>query len=220
VGCSIPVVLILILFGGALFFGYRMASQITDDSPENRSARARDVLGCEAIPEGYHPAITLSVPFLFEMTMLSDRPFEPTSKDKSPPFEEKGLIYVKSIRGNNEQKLRDFIDGKADPAELLGQGNIRIGKLEPIARGEVEGAGGILHWASNRGTMQAHGKNIDGLVSLVYVECKGDSRFRLAVWFGPDPNKDVEIAKADYAGTAASEGQIQAFMSQFSLCDR
>lgn len=219
VGCSIPVVLMIILFGGMVFFGYRVANQLKG-TPEQRGEQAKEVLGAKAIPEGYYPAISLSVPFLFEMTMLSDRQIDfVKDKDKGPAFDEKGLIYVKSIRGNNEKKLRDFIDGKADPSEMLGQGNVRLGRLEPIGRGEMEGAGGVLHWASNRGNLTAHGKNIDGLVDLIYVECKGDSKFRLAVWFGPDPHKGQDLATANYSGTPADESEIRGFMSQFSLCD-
>src|SRR6185436_17519625 len=103
VGCSIPVVILILLFGGTLFFGYRMAKQIAQDTPEQRAERAKDFLGATAIPDGYYPALSISVPFLFEMTMLSDRPFD-ALKDKNqhgPAFHERGLIYVKSIRGND-----------------------------------------------------------------------------------------------------------------------
>lgn len=218
-GCSIPVVLIIIFIGGTAIFGYRMAKQISSDTPEQRAERVKDVLGCREIPEGYFPAITISVPFLFQMAMLTDRPFDPKSKDHTVS-DEKGLIYVKSIRSKDERKLRDFIEGKADPSEMLGQGNIRLGKLTPVGRGSFEGAGGTLHWSSNVGNVQAHGNNINGLVNLVYVECPADSKFRLAVWYGPDPNAGKEPATPDYAGTLADESEIRAFMSQFSLCGR
>ena len=219
VGCSIPIVLIIVLIGGVGFFGYRVAKQMKSDTPEQRAERVMATLGCREIPEGYFPAVSLSVPFLFQMAMLSDRPFDPNEKDHTTS-KEKGLIYVKSIRGQNEKKVRDFIDGKADPSELLGQGNIRLGKLKPIGRGSFEGAGGTLHWVSNQGDLQAHGNNIDGLVSLVYVECPGDSKFRLAIWYGPDPNAGKESAPPSYAGTMADADEIRTFMSQFSLCGR
>ena len=222
IGCAIPVLLIAVLLGAAMFWGFRVAHDIKDATPEDRAVKAKQVLGCGEIPQGYYAMMTFSIPFVMEMVMLSDR--APDFKDpKSKPFDERGFIYVKSIQGRNGRDLQDVIDGKRDPSEVFRQGNIQLGDLRPIGRGEFKSGDMAVHWSANRGAVTAQGHPLAGLVTLFYVDCPGDEKGRIAVWFGPDPTAtSAEAAEptsfAGLEGTPADEAAIRAFVSPFSLC--
>lgn len=221
-GCLIPIVLVVILFGGAAFWGYRTVKHITTDTPEERAVRAKEILGCAAIPEGYYPVISLRVPFLAEFTMLGDRPVEFKKGHADHPVRERGFFYVNSIKGNRgEADLRKMIEGKADIGEMTSEGGLHVGHdLETIRRGEFPLGTGTVYYAANRGSVDAQGSPVKGIVTLFHVVCPGDQRTRVGAWFGPDPKPGEPIATADFTGSQADEAQIRSFLSNFSLCPR
>jgi hypothetical protein len=228
IGCAIPVLLIAILFGATLFWGWRMAKQVTTENPVERAERVKQVLGAQTIPEGYYPALSLSIPFLMDLAILGDRPVDFSAKDdtkegkeKRKPFDKQGFIFVNAIRGNRGRTIRDYIDGKADASEILQAGNVRLGDPEEIGRGSfplADDAGHTAHFITNRGTVMAEGQRVKGLATLLYFDC-GDKRFRLGIWFGPDPTAGGPIgAPAAYAGTQADESAIKEFVAHFAPC--
>ncbi len=223
IGCSIPLLLIAILLGATMFWGYRISKHIREDTPETRAEKVKQVLGCREIPEGYYATMTLSIPFIMDLAILSDRP--PDFKDekrKHRPFDKQGFIYVNAIRGRKGRSLKDYIEGKADAAELLEQGgNVRIGDREELGRGSFPLDGSTAYYVANRGSLTADRQPFRGLVTLVYFDCPGDSRFRMGIWFGPDPKAGQPAeSKVDYAGTQADQGTIREFVSQFAPCAR
>ncbi len=217
-GCSIPLLLIVILFGATAFWGWKLKKHIVDDTPDMRAERVKQVLGCREVPEGYHAMLTVSVPFLMDLAILSDRP--PDFKDKKrDPFDKQGFIYINAIRGKKGKSLRDYIEGKEDASDFFDQGNVRMGDREEIGRGSFPLEGATAYYVTNRGSLSAEGKAMRGLVSLIYFECPGDKRFRVGIWFGPDPRAGQPLGTpADYAGTHADEAEIREFVSPFAPC--
>jgi len=220
IGCSIPLLLIVILFGATAFWGWKLKRQIVDDTPDQRAARVKQILGCEEIPGGYHPILTVSVPFLMDLAILSDRPAD-FKEEHRDPFDKEGFIYVNAIRGRKGRSLRDYVEGKADSSEFFNQGNVQIGEREEIGRGSFPMDGATAYYVTNRGTLSAEGKAMKGLVSLIYFECPRDQRFRVGVWFGPDPRAGQPPGTpADYAGSHADEAKIREFVAPLAPCGR
>jgi hypothetical protein len=220
-GCLIPVVLIAVLIGGVAFVGYKTVKHVTADTPEEREASAKKILGTTTIPEGYYPQFTLSIPFIADFTLLGDHPFDPKA-DRRGALGERGFFYVNSIKGNDQgRQARDIVEGKADAKDvsnITGQGGLRVGALELIRRGSFPAGKGTVLYAANRGDVTSSNKPVKGLVTLFFVDCPSDKRTRFGTWFGPDPKADEPIAAADFSGTPADEGAIRAFLGNFSFC--
>ena len=222
VGCSIPVLLIVVLLGAVVFWGRSLQKHIESDTPEVRAEKVKQVLGCQEIPEGYHAMMTLSIPFLMDLAILSDKPpdFKNGKNRQAKPFDQRGFIYVKAIRGRKGKSVQDYINGEADSSEILGRGKIRAGDLEPIRRGSFPLGDMTVHYSANRGSLSAQGYPMKGIVTFVYLECPGDKRLRMGIWFGPESAADKPGQPPDYAGTPADESEIRSFLSHFSPCSR
>ena len=119
----------------------------------------------------------------------------------------------------DEQELRDYFEGKTDDPGVLRDNQINIDVDEIIGRGVITDEEAALMYVAQRGSLSTHGHSSEGLMSLVMVDCPGDSKMRMAIWFGPDPRTEgAEAEQADLTGTPADEAAIAGFMSHFNLC--
>lgn len=219
-GCLIPVILIVGLLGGVAFFGYRTVKNITGDTPEQRTERAKAILGCDQLPDGYFPQLTVSIPFIADFTMLGDKPFDPKSGSHPAPGE-RGFFYVNSIKGTEQgRQARDVVEGTGDPSEITAQSGLRFGALELIRRGSFAAGPGTVHYSANRGDLSSRNKPVTGLVTLFFVDCPTDKRTRFGTWFGPDPKAAEPVATADFSGTPADEAALREFLARFSFCPK
>lgn len=220
-GCVAAVVIAVVAVGGLGFFGVRKAQQLEQDlrDPDARRAKALEVLGTETLPEGYYPAVALSVPFLMDMAMLSDREAEPGVEPQ--PFGERGLVYLDVFSfGRQRDELRDFFDGKTTDPEVLRQQNIDIDLGEMIARGEAPHPQATVRWVAHEGDIGGGvGGGGEGLVTLLLFEC-GDAerRLRFGIWYAPDPRLASGDENASLAGTPADGAAVKAFVSSFRPC--
>ena len=64
----------------------------------------------------------------------------------------------------------------------------------------------------------ASGGRSQGIASMSMLECEGDSKMRMGIWFGPDPDPDAPIEDLDLTGTAADPAAIEEFYAHFDLC--
>jgi hypothetical protein len=220
-GCLAAVVLAAAAVGGLGWFGVRQAKQLEAElrDPDARRDKALEVLGAETLPEGYYPAIALSVPLLMDMAMLSDRETEPGVEPQ--PFGERGLIYLDVFSfGRQRDELRDFFDGKTTDPEVLRQQNIDLDLDEVVARGEAAHPQATVRWVAHEGDVGGMGGGgRSGLVTLLLFECSGDDRrLRFGIWYAPDPRQTTGDENASLEGTPADGAAVEAFVASFRPC--
>ena len=220
-GCLLAIVLVVAAVGGLGYFGVRQARQLEEElrDPDARRDKALEVLGAESLPEGYHPALALSIPFLMDMAMLSDREPEPGSDPQ--PFGERGLVYLDVFSfGRQRDELRDFFEGKTDDPEVLRQQNIDLDLGEVITRGEAAHPEATVRWVAHTGEVGGPARDgEEGLVTLLLFECPGDERrLRFGIWYAPDPRLEAGDPAASLAGTPADGAAVESFVSSFRPC--
>jgi hypothetical protein len=213
------------------FFGYRKAKEFEAElkDPDARAAKVRRVLGAATLPEGYHPVLAMSVPFVMEMAMLSD--VEPDFRGGGPrhgSLGQRGFVYVRTLSaGNDRQQLRDYFEGRSDDAEVLRRNNIHLDRRgEVLRRGAVDQPDGMkVMYLAQRGELEMSSSRTQGITTIMLLDCQGDTRQRFGIWFGPEPpallgkgGEGGSVSAADLLGTPADEDAIRAFMGHFRLC--
>ncbi len=219
VGCGGALMLALVAMGVVGYLGFRWVSDVkeTHENPASREAKVLEILGADSIPDGYHGAAGVSIPFVMQLAVLSDK--EPQQDGQSRGFDERGFVYIEMIRlGSQQEELEAFFRGEVDDPEVLRENNIRIDVEEIVGRGSIEGEGFDLDYFAHRGGLEAAGGRGRGLTSLVMIRCPSDERMRFGIWFGPDPDPETSVDSLDLAGTVTDEGAIGRFFGQFALC--
>lgn len=88
-GCGCLMLLVATLVAGVAFWGVQTAKQAIEnlEDPTAQAERARELLGAEELPEGYHTAIALEIPWVMRMAILSDGepPEPPEPQEPEPP---------------------------------------------------------------------------------------------------------------------------------------
>ena len=196
IGCLIIAILGVIGVGGILFVGYRWAKGVKTsfEDPAVRSEKVMEILGCKELPKGYHAVLGLSVPFLMDVAILSDR--ESSKKGAFPGFRERGFLYVNALREGREQKeLRSYIEDKDPNATPPGRRKTRIeaGQItfdagEIIHKGIIDAQSPKLLYTVQRGSLTVKGSHFEGLAAIILIDCGTDERMREAIWFAPDPS--------------------------------
>jgi hypothetical protein len=223
VGCLLSVLLIVavIVAIGAWGFSQVRELQRTMEDPAARSDAAAETLAADELPEGYHAMMAVSIPFLMETAMLTDRP--PDEDGNLNRFGEHGFIYFKTLSvGNQEQELQDFFEGNTDDSQVLDQTSIRVDMRELVDRGTIEEPDRTLRWVAYRGEIGDRNRRDfgEGLNTMVMFECPNAERVRMGIWFGPDPDPDTPADLVDFTGTVADADEIQRFMRHFDVCSR
>jgi hypothetical protein len=216
VGCLALIVLIVGGFAIAGFMAYRMAKSVAADmtDPKARAAKVHKILGAETLPEGYHPAFALSLGPLMEMAMLTDR--KPKEDGSVQGFDKHGFLYMRFPKTADQDQLRDYMEGKRDDPGL--QNNMHLRAHDTLKRGKLELNGEGLLYVAQRGEFQTDQVRQEGLQSVMLLDCPGDQKTRMAIWFGPDPAPGKKLGPADLVGTPADPDAVKDFMSNFRPC--
>jgi len=223
-GCTALVVVGVLFVAAVIFFGYRLARQVRSEQqdPQARESRAKEVLGAQALPDGYHPMLSVSIPFVMDVAMLSDR--EPDADGRVNGFDQRGFLFFQflTLGGAHEQELRDYFEGKTQDDSVLRRHriNVRMHAKELIRRGVVHMDGYDVLYLAQRGDLDMREGRAEGVSSLMLVECGQDTRRRMAIWFGPDPDPKAPVARVNFTGTPADESAIHSFLGHFNLCHR
>ncbi len=221
-GCAVVAALIVLAVGGMAWWGYRLAKGIERDfkDPAARQAKTRAVVPYETLPAGYHPLGGISVPFLMDMAMFTDRP--PDAIDQGDEFDRSAFFFisVRSFDPKDEEEFLRFLRGEGPEPEALARANVGYEAREAVAQGTLEAGGGMLLYQARRGSLDTDQGEAEGVVDIFLVDCprRDDNRMRIGIWFGPDPNPAAAAAEADWTGTPADPEALRAFAGHFSLC--
>ncbi len=223
VGCLLAVfalVAVVVAIGAWGFSQFRQIARTMED-PVARAELAAEFLVTDELPEGYNVVAAISIPFLMETAVLTDK--EPGEDGQISGFGERGFIYFKMLSfGEQEQELRDFFEGRTDDSQVLRQSSgFSVDTDELIERGVIEEESRTLRWVAYRGEIDRGSSGLgEGLTTMVMFECPGAERVRMGIWFGPDPSPDVPIDEADFSGSVADPAAIRSFLAPFDVCSR
>jgi hypothetical protein len=220
-GCGVALVLGVVGMGAVGYGLFRWGKQIESDikDPATRTAKVKAVLGADTLPDGYHPVVGLSIPFVMEMAMLSDR--EPDLEGHGRGLGQRGFLYFHYVSVSPDEKaLRDYFEGRtSDDSALRRAGvNFRFKDQEVIRRGVVQTSGHPVLYLAQRGELEMDDDHRRGVNSLLLVDCPQDDRMRMGIWFGPDPDPGTPAATANLQGSPADEKALTAFLAHFHLC--
>lgn len=210
-GCLVLTVAATVAIG---VWGYRFTREMVEDleDPESREAKVLEILGAEELPEGYYPAMGISIPWVTDMAILSGKPvvFERRSEDSrdidlaNDDFGDRVFFYF-SVRifGNPEKDVEEFFSGRAGNAMSRGMSStmsinvqsLRLGAQELVREGEIEVHGAPVRYRIDRGELDPDrsadsdggdtGRDRVGLLIRLHFQCPDDGKTRLAMWHGP-----------------------------------
>lgn len=221
IGCTAIVVLAVIALATVSFLGYRWAKQVQSDikDPAAREAKVKQVLGADRLPPGYYPMLALSLPFVMDMAMLSDRP--PDDSGMVHGFGERGFLYFTLLNPQlKKAEMRDYFEGRTDDASVLRRSgiNLHVHSKEILGRGVFSSRGYSVMYLAQRGRLDLDQGRAEGINALMLVDCSGDNRMRMAIWFGPDSSPEAAPGSAGLAGGPADEAALREFTGHFRLC--
>jgi hypothetical protein len=221
VGCGCALLVLLAIGAGVLVFkkvaeeGHKFKEGMTN--PRVREERTRALLSYNELPAGYYPVGALSIPFVFDMAMLGDRPPEATGK---PDMGEHGFIFMKLKLGHiadTPEGRRRMLYGANGQAGWEQNSGLKIESHEELANGELNAGGAHLLYRASRGDVQINNRRRQGISSVMLVDCP-DHRIRFGIWFVPDPAPGQPTASMEKAGTPADPQAITAFADHFKFC--
>lgn len=223
-GCLGVVVLGGLAIAAIGYFGYRQVKQFEADmkDPQARTEKVRQTLGADQLPEGYHAIMSMSIPFVMDMAMLSDAP--PDEQGRTHGGGTRGFIYVSSMApGAKRDAMRDYFEGRRDEPEELRRQGINLERGEELKRGTLDMPGQRILYIAQRGEIHMGSRARSssrghGITTTMLVECPGSDRQRMGFWFGPDPDPTAAAGRLVLTGTPGDEEALRAFMGHFHLC--
>lgn len=237
VGCGCVTLVVLVAAGIAAlgFMGVRFARNFERElkDPEVRQERAREILGAERLPEGYHAQMHFKVPFLFEMVVLSDgapvdyREDRHQGRLESEDLGDNAFIYMAMPDvGDAREKFEGLREGDTrglDDVKI----NLDFRSREILGHGAFDLPPQHLRYVAHRGDFRDEHASREGTYAVVLIDCPGSSKVRAAFYW---QRREIEEAQleapaagapaedpAQLAGTPYEEG-LRRFMSHFHVC--
>lgn len=214
-GCGVAILLLAIAVGLGGFFAAREIKELADEmqDPAARENKVRSILGMDDLPPDLYPMLGMSIPFVFDVALLSDLP--PEGDGEPQGFGDEGLVYIHLKLGSNLGELREFFDGTRDDVRVLRDNGVQIDVDEILDRGTLERDDATVRWITQRGDVNAMGNaSGDALSAMMLIECNGDQKPRVAIWF---ENED-EAREGDLSGTPADPVELERFSSYLRPC--
>lgn len=226
-GCTVLLLLGLVAVGGLFYFGKQVADRMEAGikDPEERAARAREILGYEELPEGYHPGLTISVPFFMDMVSLGDRELPAGDQVEEELERDPGSVFV-GRKGFVLMKVRTFGRGEADE-EIKSELNLDFDLVRLVDEGTLEAGGAEVDYVARAGYGRAEGERFPAVSAEMTIHCGAGSEVRdpyarKGLWLTEAPERvvspDGEGAEAALEGTAGDPEAIRRFLDHFDLC--
>lgn len=190
-----------------------MVEGVTD--PKTRAENAVKMLG--GIPEGYYPAMSMSMLGMFDTTVLTDKPPQP---DGGFEFGDRLFTYIRVMANEENKRTKSFfITGEGDTGALQNS-NMRIDPRDVIKRGNLTVDGRRFYYVVSRGGFGVGNRqDADGLNAAVLFDCPGD-QLQTGVWSMRDNEPQKPAAELDLTGTVADEADLAKFLKQMNPCGR
>ena len=221
IGCGAVLIIGGIIAAAVGIWSVKTAGKIKADL-KDPLARTKEILNVETLPENYHPQMAMSIPFIMDWVIISNREREEvsdTDEIPEPDFGSEGLMYFNFILGGrNPQGLHDFFEGKSDDADVLRENNIQIDTDEIINRGTLDLEGQKLLYLTQRGGVKLKEGSTRGLSTLFLVLCPNDKRMRFGIWFGEDPMPEVAAEALALEGSVGDLERLTSFLGHFHFC--
>ena len=215
VSCGVLFIVGAILVGAGTFMAVRWGNNLQEEleDPVARTANAKEMLGAEQLPEGYHATVHIRFPLgLGRMIVLTDG--EATTPD-SLAAADHFFFYMEGPGWDADWKK--FAAGGEPPFDNLEELNINIDTRQRLTTGDLVVGKMEVFYAANRGEISGEGfHSNDGVFAVVLVRCpEGDKHSRTIVWSGPAPSEDHEDG---VSGTTGDPVRIGEMLGHFSLC--
>lgn len=218
IGCgAITVVGVLVAILAVVWIGKTTKDMVDDmKDPVARAENVKRLLGAEALPEGYYPALAMKVPFIMEMAILSD---EPVGDDgpQDGDLDGQGFMYFRLPTKINSD-LRDYFEGRTDDDSVFDRNHIQLDleSKELLSRGSFQINGQDVYFVSQLGSFSTEQGRAEGIHAVIMIDCPQDEKMRLGLWFYELPEDGSD--SADYLGTPADPDAVEAFMGHFRVC--
>lgn len=212
-------------------FGRNLEAELKD--PVLRQERAREILGAEELPAGFHAQMHVAIPLLMEMVVLSDgEPVEfRDDGDADIAAENLGdhaFIYL-AVRalGDARQDFERLLEGNTRDLDSV-QINLDFRSEEIVERGEFDLPPQHVRYATHRGEFRNRHQRSTGTYSVLLVDCPAASKVRAAFYWqretvtpeAGDPETGdlpLESGRAELPGTRY-EDVLKDLMGHFQLC--
>ena len=200
-GCLLFPLLIALVLGGAGFFAFNYGKNAIEKmaDPEQRAAAAREVLGAEALPPGWHVRTYFAFPFGFSMVVLGDgTPLPPpegeTFEEKAKSLESLDLSHLGDNRrvfiyleldDSNDETIEEVLNGSKRGGGMNLNLGIKFRSDSELSRGDLTVAGERVAFVGKAGQLDTRGGDFDIVYSEMAFDCKkeGDKKRRLGLLF-------------------------------------
>jgi hypothetical protein len=214
IGCAALLAASVVAFIVFLVVGQRMARSVRVQTADSalRRARVQELLRATELPDGYAPALGVTVPLLGRVAVL-EGPATVSAADDAAA-RRKLFLYLEHARANKTGEWSEDLD------RLLDVRGLEIERGEPLAGGTLVEGDRNLVYRTIRARLKGRPRGEwPVLAALVDVRCPdGAETVRFGAWLEPDPAPGWSAEEVDLAGTPADPEAVRRFMSHFRLC--
>lgn len=226
VGCAVLVIFGVIAVVSVGYIAFRGVKGMEEgfSNPAVREQRTRALLPYRELPAGYEPVGTMSIPFVMDMAILSDKdtgaPRETTRRQESPRIGVHGFIYMRfrTFKPTARGEMDRYLSGEGAPPRWFQPGNVRLDSHEIVGHGKLTVGDRQIAYSSRRGNINVNGRMREALTTVMGIDCPGSDRLHMALWIGPDPAPGKPATAEELAGSTADPKALADFLGHFDLC--